>query len=58
MEHSSNRIPALTFDQRVVALDLLRGYFLFVMIIDHLGRFPGLFDLLTGRDKMWVSAAE
>lgn len=41
-----------------MAIDLLRGYFLFVIIIDHLGRFPGLFDLLTGQGVLWVSAAE
>jgi hypothetical protein len=44
--------------QRVLALDLLRGYFLFVIIIDHLQRFPDLFDLMTGRGFLWVSAAE
>ena len=50
--------PILNRRQRIVALDLLRGYFLFVMIVDHLGRFPSLFDLFTGRGAMWVSAAE
>lgn len=44
--------------ERIIAIDLLRGYFLFVIIIDHLGRFPGLFDLATGRGALWVSAAE
>lgn len=44
--------------ERIMAVDLLRGYFLFVIIIDHLMRFPGLFDLLTGRGVLWVSAAE
>lgn len=52
------RVATRAASQRVVALDILRGYFLFVMIVDHLQRFPGLFDLLTGRDQMWVSAAE
>jgi hypothetical protein len=43
---------------RIVTLDLLRGYFLFVIIIDHLQRFPSGLDLLTGRGQLWASAAE
>ena len=43
---------------RILALDLLRGYLLCVITIDHLFRFPGLFDLFTGRGQLWVSAAE
>lgn len=44
--------------QRNQTLDLLRGYFLVVILIDHLARFPGLFDLVTGRGWLWASAAE
>ncbi len=36
----------------------MRGYFLFVIIIDHLQRFPNGYDLLTGRGELWVSVAE
>ncbi|MCA9348808.1 OpgC domain-containing protein [Candidatus Saccharibacteria bacterium] len=43
---------------RILAVDILRGYFIFVIIIDHLGRFPGLFELFTGKGQLWVSAAE
>ncbi len=43
---------------RILALDLLRGYFLVVIIIDHLFRFPSLFEIFTGRGQLWVSAAE
>jgi peptidoglycan/LPS O-acetylase OafA/YrhL len=43
---------------RLVAVDLLRGYFIFAVIVDHLARFPGLYDMLTGRGWLWVSAAE
>ena len=51
-------VAAPTSGQRLVVLDLLRGYFLFVMVVDHLERFPGLFELLTGRGRLWASAAE
>jgi hypothetical protein len=43
---------------RIIALDLIRGYFLFVILIDHLGRFFGFWELFTGRGAQWVSAAE
>lgn len=43
---------------RILTLDFLRGYFLFVIIIDHLFRFPGIFEAFTGRGQLWVSAAE
>ncbi len=44
--------------KRIVSLDLIRGYFLFVILIDHLGRFFGFWELFTGRGAQWVSAAE
>lgn len=44
--------------KRIITLDILRGFFLFVIIIDHLNRFPNGFDLLTGRGLLWFSAAE
>lgn len=43
---------------RVLSLDILRGYFLMVIAIDHFQHFPSLFDPLTGRGRLWVSAAE
>ncbi len=43
---------------RFVSIDLLRGFFLVVIIIDHLGRFPSGFELLTGRGELWITAAE
>jgi hypothetical protein len=58
-ERSATRTGAASVvSRRIVTLDLLRGYFLFIMIVDHLGRLPNLFDLVTGRDQMWASAAE
>ncbi len=44
--------------ERIYAIDIIRGYFLFVIIIDHLGRFFGFYELFTGRGVQWVSAAE
>ncbi len=44
--------------QRILALDLLRGYFLCVVLVDHIYRFPGFFDIFSGQGKLWVSAAE
>ncbi len=44
--------------QRIVAIDLIRGYFLFVILIDHLGRNFSVYDIFTGGGRQWVSAAE
>lgn len=44
--------------KRIVTIDILRGFFIFMIIVDHLGMFPNGFDLITGRGFMWVSAAE
>lgn len=43
---------------RILTLDLLRGYFLLVILIDHLAQFPGVFELITGKGWLWSSAAE
>lgn len=43
---------------RINAFDLLRGWCLIVISSDHLMRFPSLFDPLTGRGLLWVTAAE
>ena len=43
---------------RFHALDLLRGFFIVVIIIDHLSRWPSLFVVFTGQALMWVTAAE
>lgn len=44
--------------QRILALDYLRGFFITVIIIDHLWRWPNLFSLISGRGELWASAAE
>lgn len=44
--------------ERILSLDLMRGYFLLVILLDHLFRFPSVFEFFTGRGQLWVSAAE
>ena len=43
---------------RIVALDILRGWFLIVILINHIELYPSGFDYLTGRGRLLVSAAE
>jgi len=43
---------------RLETLDQLRGFFIIVIIIDHLSRWPSLFGLITGKALLWVTAAE
>lgn len=43
---------------RLLSLDYLRGYFVLVIIIDHLSRFPSMWAVITGEGRLWVTAAE
>jgi hypothetical protein len=43
---------------RFVTLDILRGFFMLVIIIDHLNRWPSLLAWVTGQGRLWVSAGE
>jgi len=43
---------------RLETLDHLRGFFIIVIIIDHLSRWPSLLALFTGKALLWVTAAE
>lgn len=43
---------------RIHELDLLRGFFILVILIDHFQRWPSPFTFLTGEGRLWVSAAE
>lgn len=43
---------------RIHTIDILRGFFMFMIIVDHLELFPNGFDFLTGRGLLWMSAAE
>lgn len=43
---------------RIHELDLLRGYFIFIILIDHIQRWPSFYTYLTGQGRLWASAAE
>jgi hypothetical protein len=43
---------------RIVALDIIRGLFLLMILIDHIELYPSGFDYFTGRGRLFVSAAE
>lgn len=43
---------------RILTLDILRGYFLIVMLLDHLFYYPSGLDIVTGRGSLFVSSAE
>jgi len=44
--------------ERYPALDLLRGYFIVIIISDHLWRWPSIFSFFSGKALLWVTAAE
>jgi len=44
--------------KRILSLDLLRGFFLMVIMIDHVELYPNGWDFFTGKGRLWVSAAE
>lgn len=44
--------------RRIVELDLLRGFFIFIIILDHLQFWPSVWQYTTGQGRLWVSAAE
>lgn len=44
--------------RRIFELDLLRGFFVVIIIIDHLQLWPSPLRYLTGEGRLWVTAAE
>lgn len=44
--------------ERILTFDLLRGYFLMVILFNHLQYYPSGLDLLTGRGILYASTAE
>jgi hypothetical protein len=44
--------------KRILAFDLMRGLFLLIIMIDHIELYPNIFDFITGKGRLWVSAAE
>lgn len=47
-----------TASKRIMTFDLLRGYFLVAIILDHLAYYPNGLDWWSGRGNLYVSAAE
>lgn len=43
---------------RILSLDLMRGWFLIIIILDHLSYFPNGMSFITGDSRLFVSAAE
>src|SRR5207237_1164743 len=43
---------------RILAIDLIRGFFLLVIMVDHIELYPNGWDFFTGKGRLWVSAAE
>lgn len=58
MKSPDTDIAAGNVSRRILAFDLLRGLFLIVILIDHVELYPSFFDFLTGKGRLWVSAAE
>lgn len=44
--------------ERIITFDLLRGFFLVVIVLNHLYYYPSGLDWLTGRGHLYVSSAE
>lgn len=51
-------VPAKKQSSRIATFDLLRGYFLIVILCNHLALFPNIFTPLTGEGILYVSSAE
>lgn len=47
-----------TVASRMLALDYLRGFFIVVILIDHLWRWPSLLVIFSGKGELWSTAAE
>jgi hypothetical protein len=56
MDKTTN--TALQAKKRILAFDILRGFFLIVILVNHIELYPNFFDLFTGRGRLLVSAAE
>lgn len=44
--------------RRIFELDLIRGFFIIVIILDHMQRWPSPLLYITGEGRLWVTAAE
>ena len=44
--------------KRIEALDYLRGWFIIIIVIDHLTRWPNFLQAITGRGELWANASD
>lgn len=51
-------IMSATQKRRIFELDLLRGFFICVIVLDHLQFWPSPLQYFTGQGRLWASAAE
>jgi hypothetical protein len=58
MNTTENDVAVAGKTKRILALDLMRGFFLLVILVDHVELYPNGWDLFTGKGRLWVSAAE
>lgn len=61
MKHQEQDIVATfqtTKTKRILTFDLLRGFFLLIIMVDHVELYPNGLDFITGKGRLWVSAAE
>lgn len=50
--------PATQTSERILSFDLMRGYFLCVILLNHLSYYPNGLSALTGRGFLYASTAE
>lgn len=58
MLHMTSALSGLPRVERIRAFDLLRGYFLIVILFNHLYYYPSGLDFITGRGDLYASSAE
>ena len=51
-------MDATTRPGRIDAFDYLRGFFIIVIVIDHLYRWPSFLSIFTGEGMLWANAAD
>jgi hypothetical protein len=50
--------PASSGKRRIYELDLLRGLFIVIILVDHMQFWPSPFTYITGEGRLWTTAAE
>ena len=47
-----------TASRRILSIDLIRGFLLLVILVGHIELPPNIYDIFTGRGRLFVTAAE